>query len=333
MNFMKKNRSLFRGMVAGMVLLFLLVLIAQEVQARAGGGRSGGYRGSRTFSAPRSTTPYPGIAPSPRPAPAPYGNTGGAYRSTPSYGQPTGNPFWRGLAGGLAGGFLGSLLFSGLGRAAAPGLGSARAGLGLLDILLILAVGYFLFRFIRNRGKRSIQEERPAGHESSDAPRFEYIPPPYPTENGEVEAGLARIRSLDPTFDPEAFKEWVQDLFFRIQAAWGNQDLGPVAAFLTPQMMEIFARDLEEQKRKNQVNRLENIAVRRVEITEAWQEEGNDYLTVLFYANLLDYVVDKTSGAVLSGSKTEPVKFREYWTFVRPVGGGPWKLSAIQQEE
>jgi hypothetical protein len=25
------------------------------------------------------------------------------------------------------------------------------------------------------------------------------------------------------------------------------------------------------------------------------------------------------------------VKFEEYWTFVRPVGPGPFKLSAIQQ--
>jgi predicted lipid-binding transport protein (Tim44 family) len=85
-------------------------------------------------------------------------------------------------------------------------------------------------------------------------------------------------------------------------------------------------------KAKNQANRLENIAIRSVDITEAWQEEGKDFVTVLFYANLLDYTVDKTSGALVLGSKTEPVKFREFWTFMRPVGGrAPWQLSAIQQ--
>jgi predicted lipid-binding transport protein (Tim44 family) len=54
-------------------------------------------------------------------------------------------------------------------------------------------------------------------------------------------------------------------------------------------------------------------------------------MTARFYANLLDYTVDETSGQVVSGSKTEPIKFEEYWTFTRPVGNNPWQLSAITQ--
>ena len=80
-----------------------------------------------------------------------------------------------------------------------------------------------------------------------------------------------------------------------------------------------------------QINRLENIAVRNVKIVEAWQESGQDYISTLIYANLLDYTTDE-AGAVLSGSRTEPVKFEEYWTFTRPVGNNSWKLSAINQK-
>jgi predicted lipid-binding transport protein (Tim44 family) len=68
-----------------------------------------------------------------------------------------------------------------------------------------------------------------------------------------------------------------------------------------------------------------------VEISEVWQEAGKDFITVRFYANLLDYTTDEMSGAVVSGSKTEPVKFEEFWTFTRPVGNNPWQLSAINQ--
>ena len=75
----------------------------------------------------------------------------------------------------------------------------------------------------------------------------------------------------------------------------------------------------------------ENIAVRSVSLTEAWEESGLDYVTVHFLASLLDYTVDERSGQVVEGSRTEPVKFEEYWTFVRPVGPNAWKLSAIQQ--
>jgi predicted lipid-binding transport protein (Tim44 family) len=97
-------------------------------------------------------------------------------------------------------------------------------------------------------------------------------------------------------------------------------------------MKKIFQEDLDKLLRDKQINRLENIAVRNVEIHEAWQESGQDYITALIYANLLDYTTDDTSGAVVSGSKTDPVKFEEFWTLTRPVGNNPWRLSAISQK-
>ncbi len=61
-----------------------------------------------------------------------------------------------------------------------------------------------------------------------------------------------------------------------------------------------------------------------MDLTEAWQERGQDYLTVRVYANLLDYKLDERTGQLVSGSKTDPVKFDEYWTFTRPVGPNSW---------
>jgi predicted lipid-binding transport protein (Tim44 family) len=319
---MPKDKSFAKYLGIGIILVFTLVLISGEVWARAGGGRSGGFRGSRSFSAPR--TQSPGSVPP---------SSGYMANQNRPFSQSTGSPFLRGLAGGIAGGFLGSLLFGGMGRAAGSGWGSGGSGIGFLEIILIVAVIFFVFRFIRNRKKNLNNQNRFA----------DYSPPPYQqpetysgTAQGpdqDVDVGISHIQSMDQTFDPPAFKDWVQDLFFKIQAAWGNQDLGPVNPFLTEQMKGIFSSDLDNQKAANRINRLENIAVRSVDITEAWQEEGRDFITILFYANLLDYTVDKTTGAVVSGSKTDPVKFKEFWTFMRPVGGkGTWQLSAIQQE-
>ena len=69
--------------------------------------------------------------------------------------------------------------------------------------------------------------------------------------------------------------------------------------------------------------------MRSTDIVEAWQESGRDYITVRFYANLVDYTVDDKTGDVVSGSKTDPVNFEEYWTYTRQVGSNPWQLSAI----
>jgi predicted lipid-binding transport protein (Tim44 family) len=325
---MTKNKSIVKLLGIGIILVFTLALISSEVWARAGGGLSGGFRGSRTYSAPRTQSPV--LTPS-----APLSSPGYTPNPTAPYSQPTGSPFLRGLGGGLLGGFLGNLLFSGMGRGASgSGWGSGGSGFGFLEIILIVLVIYFVFRFIRNRKRNALNQNQVDDYSPPSFQQPETYSQSAQGSDQDVEAGISHIQSMDQTFDPLAFKDWVQDLFFKIQAAWGNQDLGPVNLFLADQMKGIFNQDLEEQKAGNRINRLENIAVRSVDITEAWQEEGKDFITVLFYANLLDYTVDKTTGAVISGSKAEPVKFREFWTFMRPVGGkGTWQLSAIQQEK
>lgn len=122
------------------------------------------------------------------------------------------------------------------------------------------------------------------------------------------------------------------DIFFQIQGAWMARDLVPVAGLLTDEMKQIFQGDLDHLLRAKQINRLENIAVRKVDLAEVWQESGRDFVTASIYANLLDYTTDDLSGAVVSGSKSEPVKFEEFWTFCRPVGNNSWQLSAINQK-
>ena len=138
---------------------------------------------------------------------------------------------------------------------------------------------------------------------------------------------------MDSSFDQKKFQDLVMDHFFKIQGAWANNDVSKMRDLLTEEMYKIIGDDIEKLKLEKKINKLENIAVRSVDIVEAWQESGRDYITVKFYANLLDYTVDEATGKVVSGSKTEPVKFEEYWTFTRPVGNHPWKLSAINQAE
>lgn len=71
---------------------------------------------------------------------------------------------------------------------------------------------------------------------------------------------------------------------------------------------------------------------RKVTIIGAGQNLGEEFITVKFLASLLDYLVDEGSGQILSGSSTDPVKFLEYWTFSRNVGGKNWVLNGITQE-
>jgi predicted lipid-binding transport protein (Tim44 family) len=238
------------------------------------------------------------------------------------------------MAGGLVGGLLGGMLFRSLGFAG-PGTGAGMGGgIGLMDILLIGALLYGIYWFIKRR-----RSEAPAGTAYREAaePAFGRVEPQPavagPQGGNDVEAGLRHIRQMDPGFDAKAFADGCLDRFFQIQGAWANRDLSAVRGLLTDEMFRTLQQEADRLRAAKQINRLENIALRSVEIAEVWQEQGEDFITVEIYANLLDYTTDEASGQVVSGSRTEPVKFREYWTFTRPVGNQPWKLTAIHQTE
>jgi predicted lipid-binding transport protein (Tim44 family) len=225
----------------------------------------------------------------------------------------------RGMMGGLAGGFLGSMLFGGL---------DGGGGFGMLDIVLLGGLGYLAYRFFVKR-RQEPPAWSPQGAGTTPGP---YAAPAAVADTAAEDRnkGLEYIRRMDPAFDEKAFGEAASDAFFRLQGGWTRRDLSPVSGLLTDEMRATLQADADALKAKGQINRLENISVRNVEITEAWQESGQDFATVLFQANLLDYTTDE-AGKVLSGSDTVPVKFEEFWTFTRPVGPGAWRLSAIQQ--
>ena len=99
----------FSGLIV-FTLFFLLSVLEIDAWARAGGGRSMGSRGSRSYSTPRST-----------PAPSPTSPSQGSKQfNTPS--APASSPFGgggflRSMAGGMVGGMLGGMLFRSLGFA------------------------------------------------------------------------------------------------------------------------------------------------------------------------------------------------------------------------
>jgi predicted lipid-binding transport protein (Tim44 family) len=238
-----------------------------------------------------------------------------------------------GLAGGLIGGMIGNMLFGGSGHAAgAAAGGSGCSSIGLFDILLIVGLVYLGYRLLNRRREDSDRYVGPDSTQASNLPGSWQEPPPVTTvEQFPPSVDLGAIQNYDRDFNEAAFKEKAQDIFFKLQGAWTRQELSTIRDLVADDLYNSLSRDLEAMMAKGQINRLENIAIRQVEISEAWQEEGKDYITVGFLANLLDYVVDSKTSQVVGGSDKEPVKFEEYWTFVRPLGPGPWKLTAIQQ--
>jgi predicted lipid-binding transport protein (Tim44 family) len=223
----------------------------------------------------------------------------------------------------------------GFGGSGGYGGGGGWGGPGLFDLLLLGLIGYVAYRFLTQRSVGSRRDDDPdgpllgRGYDRYEAPAPVVSLPS--AQQHDVAEGIEQLRVLDPGFDQARFCDQAMDFFFRLQAAWSARDLSPLCTLLTDELTAQLQADVDQLKREGKINHVENIAVRTCELTEAWQETGQDFATVYFYANCLDYDVNESSDEVVRGSKLEPSKFEEYWTFTRPAGSGPWKLSAITQ--
>ncbi len=297
------------------LLFFVVAGFMEAADARSRGG-------GRSFKKPSVSRPAPQTQP--RQTATQNPNTGGAM----------GSPFVRGLAGGIMGGFLGSMLFGGLahGMGGAGGLGGS--GIGLFEILLLAGLGYFLFRWLSRR-------KALASNTGAEIPQDQNMTPHLFTGTGAAQAdqerqiedslvaGVKEIWTVDDAFDPDGFKETAQDLFFKIQAGWTRRDTSVLKPYVGDQLLEEYAGHFEKMKQQGHLNRLENIAVRNVELVDAGVQEGEIFVTVRFTANLLDYTVDENTGEVVKGDNENSVKFEEEWTFAKPVGSEQWKLEGI----
>lgn len=328
----KLSRSPFR-FLAALFFLACFALASFPAEARVGGGRSSGFRGSRGF-APRTSQSQSGSFQT-RPQGG-YGST--ATGTSPGYANPAasgmgglggGGGMLRGLMTGIAGGFVGSMLFRSLGFAGTglPGGG----GFGILEMLLLAGLVFLVFRLIAARRSPAFGADSFMASDSS----FRRSSVPAPEQAGGEGEAVQVLRRYDPSFELSRFKDERVDDFVRMQNAWSSGDLSRVEPILAPELSESLQADLAGLKSQGRVNRLGSIALRGSELTEAWQEYGKEYATVRFRASLTDTVLDARTGAVLEGDPTEQVKFDECWTFSRsvdgPAGENPWKLTAIQQ--
>jgi len=312
MNFTKFTRSAAQAIAVVLALAIPTLSAVMPADARVGGGFSSGSRGSRTFSMPPSTSTAPGTA-------QPFNRT---------YGQPASPSFGPGMSGGLfnrpgggllrglAAGFLGAGLF---GLLFGGGLFSGIGGLSsILGLLLQLVLIVFLVRFVMSWWQRRTMGEPAFAGTGPGA-----MPNPRTATGFGLGSASAPLQILPA--DYEAFERVLGET----QAAWSDEDVGRLRRLATPEMVSYFERDLQENRARNQVNKVSGTRLLQGDLAEAWREGDTDYASVAMRFSMSDRTLDRSTGRLVSGSE-QPTEAVEVWTFVRPRGGD-WMLSAIQQ--
>ncbi len=304
------------------VALAAVVLMADVADARAGRGGGFGSRGSRSFEPPPVTRTAPRET-----APLQRQQDAGPSASQAQAARPAAAPMAprSGLAG--RGGFFGGLLGAGLvGMLLGYGLFGGFAGFAsvlglLLQMALIAGVVVLALRWFQGRSqpvpagpavpplRRDAYRGQPTGGLGA-APRH---------RAGDDQVGLAAV-------DFDAFERILGEL----QDAYGRGDRATIRRLALPEVVGRLEQDLDEDAARNRVNRVSGAKLLQGDLAEAWREGMNEYATVAMRFSLLDHVEDLATSRTVEGDATQPVEATEVWTFRRD-GGGPWRVSAIQE--
>ncbi|HXL12795.1 MAG TPA: TIM44-like domain-containing protein [Bradyrhizobium sp.] len=315
MKFTQRARGFVQAIAIALSLALPLMLAVSSADARIGGGVSSGSRGTRTFSAPPSTSTAPNTA-------QPFNRTI-TQPSSPGFNTPAGGGFFNrpgmGMLGGLAAGFLGAGLLGMLfGGGMFGGLGGLSSIFGLiLQIgLIVLLVRFAMSWWQRRHTTASAYAGASMGGLGAQSS--------FRSGTGfGLGSGNAPLE-ITPR-DYEAFER----LLGQIQEAWSNEDVARLHTLATPEMVSYFAKDMEANKASNDINKVSDVKLLQGDLAEAWREGDTDYASVAMRFSLVDKTLERTTGRLVGGSE-QPTEATEVWTFVRRRGDD-WELSAIQQ--
>lgn len=329
MNFTIRARGLVKMMAVVLSVAMPLMLAVSAADARVGGGGSSGSRGTRTFSQPPSTSTAPNAAqPFNRTMtqPGSPGMAGPAAAGAAAKGGFFNRP-GMGMLGGLAAGFLGAGL---LGMLFGGGMFSGLGGIAsIIGLLLQVGLVIIVVRLAMSWWQRRNANNQPASAYAGPASGPDVGPGQNAQTYARTGTGFGIGANAAPLeivpADYEAFEKLLSD----VQAAWSNEDVAKLHELATPEMVSYFTKDLEENKAKNDINKVSNVKLLQGDLAESWREGETDYASVAMRFALVDKTLERGTDRLVAGSDT-PIEATEIWTFVRPKGSN-WELSGIQQ--
>lgn len=190
---------------------------------------------------------------------------------------------------GMMGGLLGGLLAGGL--LAALFAGGAFEGLQLMDILMIAALAFVIFKLIKmlRQGGAPVQRQQPAyagaGQPQSQPDFGMRRETPLP-QSSSVSAGVAVPFNLPMGFDSPAFIEGAKEHYRVLQEAWNQNNLAKIQEYVTP---ELFA-ELQAERASLPAQQHTEVLSVNAELVRADQVFGNAEVSIQFTGQYRDTV-------------------------------------------
>jgi predicted lipid-binding transport protein (Tim44 family) len=197
------------------------------------------------------------------------------------------------------------------------------------DIVLFAMVALFLVLRLRSvLGRRTGNEQRRdpfVQRPAAAADKVVTLPPrpgvvaraPVPAGAGNTTAaGLARIRSADPGFDPDQFLQGARGAFEMIVAAFAEGDKAQLRPLLSDEVYGRFAAAIDERNAAGEILETRILRLKTAEIVGAVLNGRTAQVTVELVSDQIN-VLRAHDGSIVDGHPENPTEKTDFWTFAR----------------
>lgn len=135
-------------------------------------------------------------------------------------------------------------------------------------------------------------------------------------EPGTVEAGVAAIRTADPSFDAKGFEQGARGAFEMIVASFAQGDAAALRPLLADPVYDSFSTAIRERQAEKQTLSTTLIGIKSAEIVEARLQGRDAFVTIRFVTEQVNVTRD-AAGAVVDGDPNKVETITDVWTFTR----------------
>lgn len=129
-------------------------------------------------------------------------------------------------------------------------------------------------------------------------------------------AAIAKLKELIPEFDEKQFLQTGYQMFLDVEDAWMNFELDKVHNIITDEMFNMYESQLSSMEIKGEQNIMSGFNLKDCAITNYINQNDNLEVETKYIIEFYDYIIDKASGKVLRGSKSNKLRMYYNFTFI-----------------
>ena len=193
-------------------------------------------------------------------------------------------------------------------------------------VLFAMIAGFIVLRLRSVLGRRPSNQRRQnpiLGRAAAPTERLVALasrraPPPEAAAPAadEVAAGIARIRSTDPGFDPGQFLDGARIAFEMIVGAFAAGDKAKLRPLLSDEVYKPFCEAIDERSGAGERLETRILALKKFDIVEAKLADRIARVTVKFVSEQI-HVLRAHDGSVVDGDPSKPIEKTDFWSFAR----------------